>query len=386
MIEFALNRNIGRIVAAAAVFLLPPAMAATVEAAANQGGGTLDKRDFGQTADGTPVELYTLKNGKITVNIATYGATVVSIEAPDRDGRVDDVTLGFDSLEGYLGEHPYFGATVGRVANRIAKGKFTLDGQEYSLAVNNGPNALHGGIKGFNRVVWKAEEVDNPDGPSVKMTYLSPDGDEGYPGNLSVSVTFTVTARDELKIEYSATTDKATPINLSNHSYFNLGGKTDDSILGHELTLAADRYTPVDDTLIPTGEIAPVEGTPLDFRKPTAIGARIDQLKGDPGGYDHNFALNDQTGKLAFAARVYDPKTGRVLEMATTEPGVQFYSGNFLDGTNVGKGGTVYKKHHGLCLEAQHYPDSVHHANFPNTILKPGQTYSQTTVYTFSTK
>lgn len=386
MIEFALNRCIGRIVAAAAVFLLPPAMVATVEAAANQGGGILEKRDFGPTSDGTPVELYTLKNGKITVKIATYGATVVSIEAPDRDGRVDDVALGFDSLEGYLGEHPYFGATVGRVANRIAQGKFTLDGKEHSLAVNNGPNALHGGIKGFNRVVWKAEEVDNPDGPSVKMTYLSPDGDEGYPGNLNVSVTFTVTARDELKIEYSATTDKATPVNLSNHSYFNLGGKTDESILGHELTLAADRYTPVDDTLIPTGEIAPVEGTPLDFRRPTAIGARIDQLKGDPGGYDHNFALNDQTGKLAFAARVYDPKTGRTLEMATTEPGVQFYSGNFLDGTNVGKGGTVYKKHHGLCLEAQHYPDSVHHANFPNTILKPGQTYTQTTVYTFSAK
>lgn len=383
MIELAFGKR--RIVALAAGLLLPLAMAAP-SAAAVGGGGTLDKQDFGQTLDGTPVELYTLKNGRITVKVSTYGATVVSIEAPDRDGRVDDVALGFDNLEGYLGEHPYFGATVGRVANRIAKGKFTLDGKEYSLATNNGPNALHGGIKGFNRVVWKAEEVDNPDGPSIKMTYLSPDGDEGYPGNLSVSVAFTVTARDELRIEYSATTDKATPINLSNHSYFNLGGKTDESILGHELTLAADRYTPVDDTLIPTGEIAPVEGTPLDFRKPTAIGARIDELKGDPGGYDHNFALNDAGGTLAFAARVFDPKTGRVLEMATTEPGVQFYSGNFLDGTNVGKGGTVYKKHHGLCLEAQHFPDSVHHANFPDTILKPGQTYKQTTVYTFSTK
>jgi len=383
MIELAFGK--WRIVALAAGILLPLAMAAP-SAAEVEGGGTLVKQDFGQTSDGTPVELYTLKNGRITVKVSTYGATVVSIEAPDRDGRVDDIALGFDNLDGYLGEHPYFGATVGRVANRIAKGKFTLDGKEYSLATNNGPNALHGGIKGFNRVVWKAEEVDNPAGPSVKMTYLSPDGDEGYPGNLSVSVTFTVTAHDELKIEYTATTDKATPINLSNHSYFNLGGKTDESILGHELTLAADRYTPVDDTLIPTGEIAPVEGTPLDFRKPTAIGDRIGQLKGDPGGYDHNFALNDASGALAFAARVFDPKTGRVLEMATTEPGVQFYSGNFLDGTNVGKGGTVYKKHHGLCLEAQHFPDSVHHANFPDTILKPGQTYKQTTVYTFSTK
>lgn len=384
MIELALSWR--RIVALAAGLWLPLAMAAPSAVAAAGGGGTLEKRDFGRTADGTPVELYTLQNGRITVKIMTYGATVVSIEAPDRDGRVDDVALGFDGLDGYLGEHPYFGATVGRVANRIAKGKFTLDGKEYSLALNNGPNTLHGGIKGFNRVVWKAEEIDNPAGPSVKMTYLSPDGDEGYPGNLTVAVTFTVTVRDELKIEYAATTDKATPINLSNHSYFNLGGKTNESILGHELTLAADRYTPVDDTLIPTGEIAPVAGTPLDFRKPTAIGARIDQLKGDPGGYDHNFALNDQSGALAFAARVFDSKTGRVLEMATTEPGVQFYSGNFLDGTNVGKGGTVYKKHHGLCLEAQHYPDSVHHANFPNSILKPGQTYRQTTVYTFSTK
>jgi len=384
MIEFACK--MWRVVALAAGLLLPMAMAVPGEAATDRGGGTLEKSDFGRTPDGTPVELYALKNGRITVKITTYGATVVSIEAPDRDGRVDDVALGFDSLEGYLGEHPYFGATVGRVANRIAKGKFTLDGKEYSLALNNGPNALHGGIKGFNRVVWKAEEVSSPDGPSVKMTHLSPDGDEGYPGNLTVSITFTVTARDELKIDYSATTDKATPVNLSNHSYFNLGGKTDESILGHELTLAANHYTPVDDTLIPTGEIAPVEGTPLDFRKPTAIGARIDQLKGEPGGYDHNFALNNQDGTLAVAARVYDPKSGRVVEMATTEPGVQFYSGNFLDGTNVGKGGIVYKKHHGLCLEAQHFPDSVNQPNFPNTILKPGQTYSQTTVYTFSTK
>lgn len=346
----------------------------------------LSKMDFGKTKDGEAVDLYTLKNGKLTVKIATYGATVVSIETPDRNGHVDDVTLGFDSLEGYLGEHPYFGATVGRVANRIAKGKFSLDGKDYTLAVNNPPNALHGGIKGFNRVVWKAEPVQSADGPSVRMTYVSPDGDEGYPGTLTTSVTFTVTAKDELRIEYKATTDKATPINLSNHTYFNLGGKTDASILDHELTLAASHYTPVDDTLIPTGEIAPVAGTPVDFTKPTAIGARIAAMKGEPGGYDHNFALDSKTGALAFGARVHDPKTGRVLEMTTTEPGVQFYSGNFLDGTNVGKGGRVYKKHHGLCLEAQHFPDSIHHANFPNAVLKPGETYTETTVYKFSAR
>ncbi|WP_206107984.1 aldose epimerase family protein [Paludisphaera soli] len=343
----------------------------------------LSKMDFGKTKDGETVDLYTLQNGRITVKVATYGATVVSIEVPDRDGKVDDVALGFDSLEGYLGEHPYFGATVGRVANRIAKGKFTLDGEEYSLAINNPPNSLHGGRKGFNRVIWKARPFQAADGPAVEMTYTSPHGEEGYPGKLDVSVTFTVTADDALKIEYTATTDKATPINLSNHSYFNLGGRTDASILDHELTLVASRYTPVDDTLIPTGEIAPVAGTPLDFTRPTAVGARIDKMTGDPGGYDHNFVLDGRPGA---SATVHDPKTGRVLEMTTTEPGVQFYSGNFLDGSNVGKAGVTYKKHHGLCLEAQHFPDSIHHPNFPNAVLRPGETYRQTTVYKFSAR
>ncbi|WP_337175696.1 aldose epimerase family protein [Paludisphaera sp.] len=346
----------------------------------------LSKMAYGETKDGEAVDLYTLKNGKITVKVATYGATIVSIGAPDRDGKVEEVTLGFDSLDGYLGEHPYFGATVGRVANRIAKGKFTLDGEAYSLAINNPPNALHGGVKGFNRVVWKAEPVESPDGPSVKMTYTSKDGEEGYPGNLATTVTFTVTADDALRIDYEATTDKATPINLSNHAYFNLAGGADATMLDHELTLAASKYTPVDDTLIPTGAIEPVEGTPLDFRKPTAIGARIAQMEGEPGGYDHNFVLDSGGGKLAFAARVHHPKTGRVVEMSTTEPGVQFYSGNFLDGTNVGKGGLVYKKHYGLCLEAQHFPDSIHHPNFPDAVLRPGETYTQTTVYKFSAR
>jgi len=348
--------------------------------------GSLTKMEFGKTPDGTPVELYVLKNGQITVKVMTYGAIITEIDAPDRNGKEGDVVLGFDRLEGYLGTHPYFGATVGRVANRVAKGKFTLNGQEYSLAVNNGPNSLHGGLKGFDKVIWKAEPVNRPEGPSVKLTYRSPDGEEGYPGNLDVSVQFTVTEQDELKIEYSASTDKATPINLSNHSYFNLAGRTTEPILGHELLLAANHYTPVDETLIPTGEIAPVAGTPLDFTKPTDIGARIKELEGEPAGYDHNFVLESGGKSLALAARVYEPKTGRVMEMSTTEPGVQFYTGNFLDGTITGKDGIVYRKHHAFCLEAQHYPDSIHHANFPSAILEPGKTYTQTTIYKFSAK
>ena len=348
--------------------------------------GSLSKMIFGKTPDGTPVELYVLKNGQITVKVMTYGAIITEIDTPDRNGKEGDVVLGFDSLEGYLGKHPYFGATVGRVANRIAKGKFTLNGQEYTLAVNDGPNTLHGGLKGFDKVIWKAEPISRPDGPSIKLTRRSPDGEEGYPGNLDVSVQFTVTEQNELKIEYTATTDKATPINLSNHSYFNLAGRTTEPVLGHELMLAADHYTPVDETLIPTGEIAPVAGTPLDFTKPTDIGARIKELKGEPTGYDHNFVLNSGGKSLALAVRVYEPKTGRVMELSTTEPGVQFYTGNFLDGTITGKDGIAYRKHHAFCLEAQHYPDSIHHANFPSAVLEPGKTYTQTTVYKFSAR
>ena len=348
--------------------------------------GSLSKMIFGKTPDGTPVELYVLKNGQITVKVMTYGAIITEIDTPDRNGKEGDVVLGFDSLEGYLGKHPYFGATVGRVANRIAKGKFTLNGQEYTLAVNDGPNTLHGGLKGFDKVIWKAEPISRPDGPSIKLTRRSPDGEEGYPGNLDVSVQFTVTEQNELKIEYTATTDKATPINLSNHSYFNLAGRTTEPVLGHELMLAADHYTPVDETLMPTGEIAPVAGTPLDFTKPTDIGARIKELKGEPTGYDHNFVLNSGGKSLALAVRVYEPKTGRVMELSTTEPGVQFYTGNFLDGTITGKDGIAYRQHHAFCLEAQHYPDSIHHANFPSAVLEPGKTYTQTTVYKFSAR
>jgi aldose 1-epimerase len=348
---------------------------------------SLEKTAFGQTAEGTAVDLYTLTNALgMKAKIMTYGAILTELHVPDHDGKLEDVVLGFDGVKSYLAGHPYFGATTGRVANRIAKGKFTLDGKEYTLFVNNGPNALHGGKKGFDKVVWKAEPVQSADGVGVKFSYVSPDGEEGYPGNLSTTVTYTLTNQNELKIDYHATTDEATPVNLTNHTYFNLAGAKSGDILGHEMMLAADKYTPVDETLIPTGEVKPVQGTPLDFTKPTPIGARLNQLKTDPVGYDHNFVLRGEGKTLALAARVREPKTNRVMEMYTTAPGVQFYTGNFLDGTLKGKGGVVYKKHHGFCLEAQHFPDSVHHENFPSTILRPGKTYAQTTVYKFSAK
>jgi aldose 1-epimerase len=365
--------------------LLGDSATAAVGGAAGE-SGSVTKSEFGKTPDGTPVELYTLKNGRLTVKVMTYGAIITEIDAPDRTGKEGDIVLGFDTLEGYLGTHPYFGATVGRVANRVAGARFTLGGVDYQLAANDGPHSLHGGKKGFDKVVWKAEPTGQEGGASVKLAYRSPDGEEGYPGNLSVSVTFTVTDKDELRIEYAATTDKATPINLSNHSYFNLAGRTTEPILDHQVMLAANRYTPVDDRLIPTGRTAPVVGTPLDFTKPTAIGARIQQLKGQPVGYDHNFVLDHGGRSLALAARVYEPRSGRLLEMFTTEPGVQFYTGNFLDGTTKGKDGISYRQYHGFCLEAQHFPDSIHHPNFPSTILEPGRTYTQTTIYKFSVK
>lgn len=344
------------------------------------------KRDFGKTPDGQSVELYELSNGRVTAEVITYGAILKSLKVPDRQGKAIDVVLGFDDLAGYLGSHPYFGATVGRFANRIAKGSFTLNGKTYTLARNNGPNSLHGGLKGFDKVVWKAEPVGGPSGPGVKFTYRSPDGEEGYPGNLTVSVTYTITAEDELKLDYAATTDAATPLNLTHHSYFNLAGPASGSILKHELMLAADEYTPVDDTLIPTGALAPVVGTPLDFTNVTPIGSRIEQLKGDPVGYDHNFVIRGGGKTLTLAARVREPESGRIMEVSTTEPGIQFYTGNFLDGTITGKDGVVYKKHQGFCLETQHFPDSVHHPNFPSTILEPGKTYTQTTIYKFSAR
>ncbi len=347
--------------------------------------GTIQRTGFGKTAEGTPVDLYTLTNTHgIVAKIMTYGGVVTELHVPDKDGKMTDVVDGFDNLDQYLKGDPYFGALVGRVANRVAKGKFTLDGADYVLAVNNGPNALHGGLKGFDKVVWKGQGHVGAAGPSLHLSYLSADGEEGYPGNLSVTVVYTLTDNNELKIDYTATTDKATPINLTNHSYFNLAGTGD--VTNHILTLYADKYTPTDDTLIPTGEIKPVAGTPLDFTTPTAMGAHLDQLTGDPKGYDHNYVLNSGGKKLALAARVEEPTSGRVMEVYTTQPGIQFYTGNFLDGTLTGKGGTVYNIHTAFCLETQHFPDSVNHKNFPTSILKPGETYHQTTVYKFSTK
>jgi aldose 1-epimerase len=355
--------------------------------AAQDKKGIIVKTPFGKSKDGTPVDLYTLTNASgMTVKIMTYGGIITEILVPDRDGKLDDVTLGFDTLEGYLGSHPFFGCITGRVANRIAKGKFTLDGKEFKVATNNGPNHLHGGLKGFDKVVWNANATDGPHGPTLTLKYISKDGEEGYPGNLSCQVTYTLTNANELRIDYVATTDKATPINLTNHAYFNLGGKKAGNILDHEIQFMADHYTPTDDTLIPTGEIKPVKGTPLDFTQPTRIGERINQIKADPVGYDHNLVLSSGGKQLAPAVKVYEPKTGRTLEMSTTEPGVQFYTGNFLDGSHKGKAGVAYHKHHGFCLEAQHFPDSINQPKFPSVVLRPGETYKQTTVYKFGVR
>ena len=348
---------------------------------------SITKAPYGKLADGTPVDIYTLKNAAgMEVAITNFGGRVVTLKAPGRDGKFADVVLGFDNLEGYLGDNPFFGALVGRYGNRIAKGHFKLDGKDYKLAINNGANSLHGGIKGFDKVVWTGREVPGAD-PSVEFTYLSKDGEEGYPGNLTQKVTYTLTPANELKIDYSATTDKDTVVNVTNHSYFNLAGQGQGDILGHVLQLSASKFTPVDAGLIPTGELKNVEGTPFDFRQPTAIGARInaddEQIKRG-GGYDHNFVVDGAAGMLRLAARVTEPTSGRVMEVSTTEPGVQFYTGNFLDGTVKGKGGVAYAKRSGFCLETQHFPDSPNHPDFPTTTLKPGAEYKSTTIFKFS--
>ena len=346
---------------------------------------TVETSSFGSLNDGTAVEMLTLKNAQGAIaKVITYGATLTELWVPDRNGKLGDVVLGLDQLQGYVGNHPWFGATVGRVANRIAKGKFTLDGKEYSLEINNPPNNLHSGSKGLSRTVWKAEPLHEPHAAAVRFTSVSPDGDGGFPGNLSVTLVYRLTDSNELQLEYTARTDKATPVNLTNHSYFNLAGGKE--ILDEIVYLAAEHYTPVDATLIPTGEIQPVKGTPLDFTTPAAVGSRIAEMKGDPGGYDHNYVLSREAGKMKLAARVLDPASGRQMEVWTTEPGVQFYSGNFLDGTITGKRGVVYGKHSGFCLETQHFPDSVNHPGFPSVILRPGGVYQTETIYKFSAK
>jgi len=343
------------------------------------------RQPFGMTRDGLAVDLYTLVNRKgVEARVMTYGAIITSLRVPDRNGTFADVVHGFDALEGYLGEHPYFGAVVGRYANRIGRARFTLNGQTYKLPANNGPNHLHGGIRGFDKFVWQAEPLRT--GTGVVLRRTSPDGEEGYPGTLKVQVTYRLTENNELQVDYEATADKATPINLTNHSYFNLAGHDSGDILDHDLTLHADGYTPVDDTLIPTGAIAPVEGSPFDFRKSARIGARIGQDHQQlqfGRGYDHNWVLRRKGAGLEPAARLVDGKSGRSLDVLTTEPGIQFYSGNFLDGSNNGKGGTLYKQRSALCLETQHFPDSPNKPNFPSTILEPGTVYRTQTVWVF---
>jgi aldose 1-epimerase len=345
---------------------------------------TNEQKPFGKTKDGKEVSVFTLTNGHgVKVRLIDYGATLISVETPDKAGKTANITLGFPTLAGYFERHPYFGSTVGRYGNRIAGGKFKLDGKEHKLATNNGPNHLHGGIKGFDAVMWKAEQVKGAD-PAVRFTYTSPDGDEGYPGKLDVAVTYTLTHNNELRIDYEAKTDKPTVVNLTNHAYWNLGGAGSGNILKHELTLAADEYLPIDDTSIPTGKPASVKGTAFDFTSPHAIGERIDEIKKDPHktkGYDHCYVLRGQQGKLELAAKVKDPASGRVMEIFTTEPGVQLYCGNFLGG-GAGEGG--YKQHDAFCLETQHYPDSPNQPSFPSTTLKPGETYRSTTVHKFS--
>jgi aldose 1-epimerase len=358
---------------------------------ASAAGQSITKEAFGKTDEGIAVDLYTLTNAKgAEAKITTYGGIVVSLKVPDRNGKLDDVVLGYDNLAGYLKNNgPYLGALIGRYANRIAKGRFSLNGNEYHLAQNNGENHLHGGVRGFDKVVWTGQPLKVRNGAALELTYLSKDGEEGYPGNLSVKVVYTLTDTNELRIDYSATTDKPTVVNLTHHSYFNLAGQGNGEILKHQLFINANQFTPTDAGSIPTGELRTVRGTPFDFTRTTAIGARIDQddeqLKFGRG-YDHNFVLKKNGTSLTLAARAFEPTTGRVMEVFTTEPGMQLYTGNFLDGSITGKDGKVYNQHYGFCLEAQHFPDSPNKPAFPSVVLTPGRRYTQTTIYRFSAR
>ena len=350
--------------------------------------GAVEEQPFGTTKEGKKITLYTLTNSQhMEIRAMNYGAIIVSLRVPDRKGRVADIVLGHDTLEGYFDNSPHLGGLVGRYANRIANGSFTLDGVKYSLPKNNGPNTLHGGIKGFDQAVWQGTPLKGKTG--VTFSYLSKDGEEGFPGNLKVKVSYSLTEANELVIHYEATTDKPTVLNLSQHSYFNLAGEGTGDILNHEVMISADRFTPVDSTMIPTGELRPVKGTPLDFTTQTKVGTRIDDnyeqlVLGK--GYDHNFVINRKAEGLVSAARAYEPTSGRVMEISTDQPGVQFYTGNFLDGTVTGKQGHVYKQRYGLCFETQHFPDSPNHPEFPSVVLRPGQTFHSRTILKFSAK
>jgi aldose 1-epimerase len=349
---------------------------------------TMKKDPFGKLPDGTAVDLFTLTNASgVSTSITTYGGRVVTLKVPDKKGAVGDVVLGFDSIDGYVAENPYFGALIGRYGNRIGNAQFTLNGKVYKLAANDGPNTLHGGTKGFDKVVWTAMDISTKDTPGVEMRYVSKDMEEGYPGELTSIVTYTLTPQNELKIEYKATTTMATVLNLTNHSYWNLAGAGEGDILNHQMMIAAGKFTPVDKTLIPTGELKSLDGSPFDFRNATAIGARIDkddeQLKFGKG-YDHNYVIDGADGSLKRCALVTEATTGRSMEVLTTHPGIQFYTGNFLDGTIKGKGGKVYGHRGAFCLETQHFPDSPNKPSFPTSELKPGETYKHTTVYRFS--
>jgi aldose 1-epimerase len=342
---------------------------------------------FGTTAAGEPVDAFVLTNRhhNLRAKLTNWGACLVEMHTPDRNGALADITLGFDTLDGYLVKHPHFGVTTGRFANRIARGKFTLDGVTHSLAVNNGPNHLHGGPTGFHARVWKAEPLAAGNG--VRFSYLSDDGEEGFPGTLTVAVTYTLTDDDELRLDYEAATSKPTVLNLTNHAYWNLAGTGEGDVLGHEVTLHASRYIPVDASGIPSGEIAAVAGGPMDFTKAKTLARDFAQLSGTPGGYDHCYVIDHASpGALTLAGEAYEPRSGRVLAVSTTEPGIQLYTGNFLDGSVVGKGRTAYKKNDGFCLETQHYPDSPNRPNFPSTVLRPGQAFRSTTVHHFSVR
>ncbi|GAC1446164.1 MAG: galactose mutarotase [Pyrinomonadaceae bacterium] len=349
----------------------------------------IEKQTFGKLADGTPVDIYTLTNRRgAQARIITYGAIVASLTVPDRRGQLADVTLGYDDLESYVADPSYFGGIAGRYANRIAKGRFTLNGVEYTLAQNNNGNHLHGGIRGFMKAVWDATGGTNANGAYVRLSYLSKDGEEGYPGNLTTRVTYTLTNDNALRIDYRATTDKETVLNLTNHSYFNLAGAGAGSVFDHELMINANRFTPIDAGSIPTGELRRVRGTPLDFTRPTRIGARIestDEQMRFATGYDYNYVLNKKAGALALAAEVYEPTSGRVMQVLTTQPGVQFYSGNFLKDVK-GKAGNIYRQREAFCLEAEHFPDSPNKSQFPSTRLRPGATFRQTTIYKFTVR